>query len=347
LRVLKKLNKIIPHDLKINGVDILWNVMNELDEANNIVKLLKEKPTLSWKEFLEEYKWKFGKSPKLLGDIENISKESLKSVIANKISNIWWDLDRQISTFRSDMGKTFKWITATEATLDNLSKHVKKTTWFLSDVVKNDSLFNRTRSQLKKLWLTTNMMEIDPFYDRAVFKFKDVKTAKDFFGNLWKLAKQSPELLWFLFDKTPIFLVAWLSAAKWDSLVDFAKQLMYLIPLFGSGFMLIDALKVDNPDLTQVGISSVLLASETGYITYQLWVNWLKDGWKNVFKYILKPWRDVLEIAWFISRTWFTTVKVSSDALKLITKWKITTSELSKLLEKTNFSKLWELLKDW
>ena len=344
VRVLKKFSNIADFWELKSLSQLVEKILNELDEANNIVKLLWENKGISGNKFIKMYEKKFWKKPTILWDIKGLTYDKLQSEIASKISNIWGWLDRDISALKSMWWKYFKWINSSSYLLDDLSKNIKHTSSYLSNVVKNDNIFNKARSQLKKLWLTKNMMEIDPLYDKLVFKFNSPENAKDFFSNLAKLSKQSPELLNFIFDKTPLFLVAWLSAAKGDTLKEFWEQLLYLVPFFGSWYMLVDAMDAGKENLAQAWISTILLWTETWYATYQLVTNW-KEWAKNVLRYIFKPWRDIVEIAWFLSKTWVTTLRLWQDAFKLMKAWKLNFDDFKKVFEK--FPKLKAKWKVW
>ena len=335
LRVLKKFNSLVPEDIKVQKLSLLEKTIKDLEKANELIKILNKNPQITGRQLKDKYP----KLAKFLWDnIDNLDAKKLRSVLSANIENIWKSLNLFIWEVPAYVSKTFKWIVWEKYLLNDLGKRIETTTKYLANVVRDDTLFWKTKSFLSRFWLTKEMLEIDPTYDKMVFKFKDVKTFKEFGNNLLILAKQSPEILRFMFDKLPIFVVAWLSvdSAKEGDLWEIVKNLSLLVPVIGSWFMLVDSLYVWKENLTQTYIASVLLIWEFGYIGYK-WL--IKRDLKWIINFILKPGKDLAEIVWAISKTVFTSWKVAKDFGKIVINWvSIKNLDELKLLYKNKLS---------
>ncbi len=339
LRVLDKLKWIMPEDLNLQWIQNFKVIINKLEEANNSIKILSSNPNINGKKFIELYKKDYGYIPSfvwtnnnLLEAFEKLDSTWLRANIASEISGIWNSLDREKSKIKAVTWKLFLWINSESAILDDISKHIQSTTKSLAEIVRNDDLWSKFKSQLFKLGLMKNVLSIDNLYDKWIYRFQNVENFKDFILNLKILAKQSPELVRFLFDKFPIFVVWWLSISEDKNIKDIAKDLIYLIPFFWSWYMLVNSMNVKNPNLEQAWISSVLLWTETWYALFQVYKNWIKEWWKNIVKFITKPFVDVAEIFSFFIKSRMTIIKIKSDFNKLLIAWKLNKYEFKKVL---------------
>ena len=344
VRVLQKIKKVAPDT--VEWISIFRESIDKLDEVNIAIKIIKETPNLDWNWLIKKFEEQVWKKPKFLS-FSGINSWDLKSALSNFVESIWWDLDTRIWKLEAYGWKMLKWIASEKFILDSVAKSIKQQTKYMSLIIKNDSFWNKLFSHLTKINYMFNVAEVDYINDKIVYKFKDPKNAKDFFKKLWILWKQSPELVRFLFDKMPIFAVAWLATMqaneKENFLLSLGKEISYLIPVFGSGFMLYDSFYLqEGINYTQATISWVLFTTETSYIA----INATKGNFSKILNYIIKPWRDILEIASFVSKTVSHTWKISYEWFKLLKNWKVSKLELWKLLEK--FPKLkWKLVLIW
>jgi len=351
VRIMRQIQTQLPAWLKnsVGWIDLFEKMVWQLDEVNVAIKIIKENSSIDGDKLIQKMEDKMWKSPEYLNSLKWVSSSSLKSSLSASIKNIWVALDTKVWDISSKVVGMFKWINSETKVLNSVSKSVQQQTKYLSEVVQNDDIFKKASGQLSKFKTLLSIAEIDYINDKMVYKFKDVKTANDFFKNLVILSKKTPELVWQIFDKMPIFAIAWLTAAMHDKnsnnsyLKELATELTYLIPLWGSGYMLYDALYLHKPNYAQATTAWVLLWTEVWYVWYKIWTKDIK--W--LVEYIVKPWKDILDIASFASKTVFTGTKFVSDSLKLYKNWQLSSVELSKLLEKSNFSKLWSLLKSW
>ncbi len=353
LRVLKELEKIMPSDVKIKGEkgktiilsDLFKNTVEELDEANRIVKILNEKGP---EEVLKQIKeWRF----EYFNDLKNFSAENLRSKLSARIEGIGKWLDTKISEVGAYLDNQFRWLLATKWLLNDFSHNIKRVTWYLSKVVNNDTLWRKATSEISKLGVLKETMSVDFLYDRAVYRFENIDSFEKFVNNLKVLSKQSPELLRFIFDKVPIFLVSWLivSGANEEKTLSekaahITKELQLLVPFWGSGYLLIDALYVDRLNLEQAAVSSIILGSEVGYSIYLLRKYGIKTGALKLWQFITKPFVDLFEITTFLSRSWFVVGKTTIDLIRLIWTGKFELKALQEILISNRFPKLrWRL----
>lgn len=281
------------------------NIPDFLQEFENEYKKLFPKENINItqiKEFLGINKW-------WTKDLKNL----IQIWIIDKISWIWEGLDKGISEVDSFIWKQFKWINSWSYVLNNVAQTIKESTHILVKTIKDDTLFQDMKRQFSKFNLAITWMELIQDWNKIKYKFQNVDSLSKFVENLKILSLQSPEILKFLIWKIPIFIVAWLNW-EWDTLPDKIinvwSHLKELIPILWPFLIMRDWADFENPDYSQMSIWAVLLTMDWFFA-----IKAIKN--KDFLKFLLNPFIDVAEIIWYMSRAWFSVVKMTIDWVKL------------------------------
>ncbi len=184
-----------------------------------------------------------------------------------------------------------------------------------------------------KVWEILNSPSVSRVWDRLAFHFNSANKAKDFSKKLSIIANQTPELLKWIFDKLPIFVVAWIAAnSEKGFFEEFWTEFKYLLPVVWPILLLNKAglnwsnwIKVDN--WVEASIWWALLTIDWIFLTKELATNWISWVWR----YLAKPVTDIYSIWKWTANMWYNAYKLAEAA-----KWK----ELFKsALEKTRYIK--------
>jgi len=351
VRVLKKLANEVPEADKWGVLKNLIIEIEQMENAGNFLSIFNENrtknPNMKVSELITEYENKFWKSFPFKADEfinEPITSRKFRAEVAKNISNIWKSTENTISKLSAWLS-SFKWMAWEQALLKEYWEHMKSVSAYLGEMILNDNIFSRLYSKYKNFEKFLKVAQFDELYNKGVFRFSSIEKANDFFKELWALAKESPTLVKNIIWKIPIISVVWFTAATTESKEEMVKNMAFLFPLIWEGYMVYDAMYNWKEDLTQATLWSVLFATSSGYIIYQL----TKKDFRKIWKFLLWPLPDIWEIITFLSKTWFTATKVAWDALKLIKNWRFSIKELSKLIEfkfpklHLKFSKLWKV----
>lgn len=180
-----------------------------------------------------------------------------------------------------------------------------------------------------KRWEVLNIPQVSRMWDRLAFHFNSKQEVKDFWKRMSIIAQESPDLIKWIFDKLPIFVVAWIAASSDKPFFEeIQKEFVYLLPIVWPVLLLWkswldwnDWFKVDNA--LEAWIWWALLAIDWVFLTKELATNWLKWAWR----YLVKPISDLYSIWRWTAKFWY-------EAYKLAEAWK--SSEIFKnAIEKT------------
>lgn len=181
--------------------------------------------------------------------------------------------------------------------------------------------------------------KISRLWDKIVFHFNSVDEFKDFWQKFKWLLQKTPELAWAIFDKMPIFMVAWIAANSDKPFFEsIQKEFLYLIPMiwpfmliWESGFNWENWWKIENP--IEAGIWWALIWMDTVFLMKELY----RNGWPWILRYMWKPLFDLYDIArwtweWIYSlwkaiasldKAWFEEVWKRAVEMTKWLKWKV------------------------
>jgi len=331
--------------------DKFESIETELKSFNKNAKIVKafniarQKKLKDWENFYDvvktEYKNLFPSDnvDDILNDFRNITtKKWFRTNLTSRLKWVWLWLDLEFNNIRAIFWKTFLWNNSTTFVINNLSKRIQGLNSYLIDTIREDGLFTKARSQISKLWLFSEWMKLEYAWDKAIFRFKNVETAKDFAKNLKTLLQSSPETIKNLIWHAPIIAIAWIDLSTnkplSENIKDLIKDLSYWFPFFGAWTILRDWLWKNHFDPVKSSVWSALFVWDI-WFAIKAFKKW------EFLEFMAKPILDVSDLIWMWIRWVVNLGKIWADGVKLVSQWKLTTSELSKLLEKTNFSKLW------
>lgn len=199
----------------------------------------------------------------------------------------------------------------------------------IESIAKNQArivLWKINFAPLKKLTDVIDLSKVSRLWDRLLFELRSKDDTKAFIKQINELAKQSPDLIKWIFDKLPIIAVWWL-AATWDEpfLENLQKEMPYLLPIAWPVLMIADSW------VEWSGFNPKFIKPEQTLVAWALltldWYFLLNEKWLvNKWKYLVKPIKDIYEI-------WKWTVEVWQ---KLYRWWSVLNKELIvKAVEKT------------
>lgn len=358
LKLLKELTESLPKGLLEEELhkklSSLTYTINEFEKWAKLVKVyneirldntihpdnLKTMPTDKLKEiFIKKYE-KINnikcdaKDIMLIDDFCKDWFNLMKDKIITKLTWVGKSLDLLISNFRSDFGRIFKWINSSSFVIDTIWKRMQELNNTLVHVVKDDSYFRSLVQQWKKINLINSSFELIYAQNKVIYKFKDVKSATDFFKNFNTLMEWAPGLAKSLIWKLPIIAIAWLELSADKPLPDnlkwLATSLVYLVPFIWPSMLVRDWMRSDDLNLIQSWAWAFLFLID-GYFWIKAisWVNKLYNFWK----FMLRPAIDIVELVWMWSRWVQNITKFSLDGIKLIKYWEWSVLGL-KILEK-------------
>ncbi len=281
-------------------------------------------------ELLEKSNWDVNKFYELVSDFEN--KTNIKLSIWTEKFNTFDELRTWLKNIISVSTDSFDYSVRAlknkhlwfwmESAIHDLNKQI--------EIIKNNQarivLWKINFAPLKKLTDVIDLSKVSRLWDRLLFELRSKDDAKAFIKQINELAKQSPDLIKWIFDKLPIIAVWWL-AATWDEpfLENLQKEMPYLLPIVWPVLMIADSW------VEWSGFNPKFIKPEQTLVAWALltldWYFLLNEKWLvNKWKYLVKPIKDIYEI-------WKWTVEVWQ---KLYRWWSVLNKELIvKAVEKT------------
>lgn len=171
----------------------------------------------------------------------------------------------------------------------------------------------------KALYKTRELLQIPQvsrLWDRLAFHFNSVDEVKSFWRRMSVMFQQSPELIKWIFDKLPIFVVAWIAAnSDKPFFQEIQKEFLYLFPIIWPVLLLWESwlnwkdwLKVENA--LEAWIWWTLLAIDWVFLTKELMTNWAWWAWR----YLVKPVTDIYSMWKWTAKFWYESYKLAQAA---------------------------------
>lgn len=346
------LETILPTNAWVDGIKLAtdslfkWN-LKQVENFWKIEEALKNtKHNTNWKEFLDEA-------------IENLEKIKKNFITIELLKSSNWDIDKfykNLADFearnninlkiekyddfnklkRNLAGNMSIWF-ATKHNLD-IRDIKNKALWFgINDAIQNFNsniekiannqyriaMWKLNLNPLKKLTDAIDISQVSKLWDSLMFEMRSKDDAKAFLKQMNELAKKSPDLIKWIFDKLPIIAVWWL-AASWEEpfFESLQKEIPYLIPVVWPIMMVWNAW-IDWKSFPPKIIDPEVTAIAWWLITLDWYFLFKEKGLINKWKYIIKPLTDIYDI-------WKWSVEVSQRLYKWIrvskwaeTAWKI------------------------
>lgn len=158
-----------------------------------------------------------------------------------------------------------------------------------------------------------SMPKLARVWEQLAFNFDSLDEAKNFVKKISIFWQKSPELIKRIFDKLPIFVVAWISrnSDKWF-FEEFQTEALYLFPIVWPIMLLNKAwldwkawLKAEN--ITEATIWWALLTMDWVIMWKEFVRNWLTWMWR----YFIKPITDIYSIGRWTANFWYDTYKLA------------------------------------
>lgn len=281
--------------------EIINNIKNNIDSTRNnyvtldILKKYENETNVSdsmLKEFKENWihiEW----NPKTIDELKNKLKNNF---------NVWFNEKISIRNFKN---KFWFW---KEADLYELNSKLETINKYQNSVFKWNIIW-KTYYKTREFFA---IPDISRDIDKMTFHFNNVEDLKAFLKQMKILLQQSPELLKWIIDKMPIFVVAWIAATSDKPFFEeLQKEFKYLIPIFWPILLLWEAglswkdwLKAEK--WLEATIWWALLTIDWIFLTKELALNWIPWVWK----YIAKPIIDLYSIGRWTAEFWYNIYKV-------------------------------------
>ena len=338
---------------------IHWN-KKQIENFQKIENALSSsKVTSVWQEFLDEA-------------IENLNKVKKNFTVLEILKQSNWDVDKfyqKISDFEIKNNIKFDRVTNFKKLSQSVSEYIWSNfassfdawsirniknvhIWFwTNDAIQefNKKLENITKNQsriakwvlnlnpFKKLTDAIDISKVSKLWDSLLFELRSPDDAKSFLKQANELAKKSPELIKWIFDKLPIIAI-WGLATTWEEpfFESFKNELPYLIPVVWPIMMISDAwVNWNNMPPTfmkweQAAIAWGLLTLDWFFL-YKAWLRWAPAYIAKPIKDLYDIWKGTAEIwqrlykTWRVLENWKTIKTIFSNALNKTRtlKWKV------------------------
>jgi hypothetical protein len=266
---------------------------------------------------------KFEKATNINLSIDKYSDfDTLKNWVSNKMKN--WFASKHNFDFRDIKNKwIWFWI---ESALQDFNKNLEKI-WANQARI---AIWRINLNPFKKISESIDISKVSKLGDSLLFELRSPNDAKAFLKQMNELAKKSPDLIKWIFDKLPIIAIWWIAATSEEPFFESLKnELPYLLPIVWPIMMISDAW-IDWKTMPP----TFLKAEQWAIAWWLLTLDWyfLAKAWfKWAPWYILKPIKDIYDI-------WKGTITIWQRLYKtwsVLENWKNYKSVLSKAFNKT------------
>lgn len=313
----------------------LWRIeINK--ESEKIIKSLEKNLELVWKNYIT---LDILKKYENTNDITKVIQE-----LTNKWIQIEWN-PKTLETLKESLSKNFKqgltefysawnalnkfWFWA-QADLYELNTKLEKITKYQNAVLD----WNKLAKLWYKIWETISIPQISRIGDRMSLHFNSKEEAREFGKKLSVIFQQSPELIKWIFDKMPIFVVAGIAAnSEKPFFEEIQKEFSYLFPVIWPILLMSEASfnykDIELKNLAEFGTWRALLTIDWVFLTKEFSTWWLKWMWR----YMIKPLTDIYSLGrwtaefWYniykVWNAWYMTIIKESLAKTWALKWKI------------------------
>jgi len=314
--------------VETNGSKILKEALINLKEVKRNFILL---------DFLEKSHWDTNKFYSLL---ENFEKTNWINFNLEKFNNFEelqkWLAKKVKIDFATNFEKTFRWAKnkyiwfGVESAIQEFNKNLEK----ITEAQARIALWKFNLNVFKKLSESINIWKVSKLWDSLLFELRSPEDGKAFFKQLNELAKKSPELLKWIFNKLPIIAIAGLSlnSQEWF-FKSIENEMKYLFSFLWPALILWEWW-VDWSSFPPKIISPEKTAIAWALFTMD-WYFFLKEKWAiNKFKYLIKPISDIYDIWKWTVNTWqklYKTLKILWPRQAVTESWEIITKTLKRV----------------